>query len=230
MCKSNSTTWSNHVSLICQQYGLPSPRHLLQSAPWTKNTWSSFIKTKIISWHENHLRNLSVTNSKMSFLNTQLLGLSGHPHPALRDIYSTQDVKKLRMHVKFLTCDVQSYVFSDNHGSCSLCSAEADIAHLLTSCPATKEVKERLFPTLVNSVLVVQPSCGILTKHPSNQTLAQFIVDCTSINLPEDIRVPAHNPDIGKLFSVSRDWCYAICNERSRHLRLIRQNEAKTTL
>ena len=40
----------------------------------------------------------------MKYLNVQLSGLTGAPHPALRNISTTQDVKKLRHHLKFLTC------------------------------------------------------------------------------------------------------------------------------
>ena len=41
----------------------------------------------------------------MTYLNVQLHGLSGHPHPVLDNIYTTQDVKKLQLHLKFLAGD-----------------------------------------------------------------------------------------------------------------------------
>ena len=94
MCQTNSTTWSNHLRLICQQYQLPCPLQLLQSPAWSKEQWTSYVKTKITIWHENNLRSASRTNSKMLYLNTDLLGLSGRPHPALLNISCTQDVKK----------------------------------------------------------------------------------------------------------------------------------------
>ena len=41
MCKSNSTTWSNHLQLLCLKYSLPSPLTLLQtSPPWSKESWT----------------------------------------------------------------------------------------------------------------------------------------------------------------------------------------------
>ena len=30
MCSSTTTTWSNHIQILCQKYNLPSPLHLLQ--------------------------------------------------------------------------------------------------------------------------------------------------------------------------------------------------------
>ena len=220
MCPTNSTTWSNHLRLICQQYCLPCPLQLIQSPPWPKELWTSHVKTKVTVWHENHLRSISKNNSKMSYLNTNLLGLSGRPHPALLNISSTQDVKKLRPYLKFLTCDVSDcFLASDSNNRCLLCLAECSIEHVLASCPANKSIKERLLPTLLNIIANVQPQCALLKSYEDNTLLVQFILDCTSLNLPEPFRIPAHNPEIVNIFEVSRDWCYATFIERSRQLK-----------
>ena len=48
MCERSSTTWSNHVLLLSEQYGLPSPLTLLQcSPPATKQSWSALVETKV---------------------------------------------------------------------------------------------------------------------------------------------------------------------------------------
>ena len=61
----------------------------------------SFIRrTLVITWHERALRKQATENSKMMYLNVQLHGLSGRGHPAL-NVHSTQDVKKLQLHLKF---------------------------------------------------------------------------------------------------------------------------------
>ena len=53
MCSSNSTTWSNHVQLLCLKYGLPSPLTLLQNhSAMPKPAWNTIVKTKITVWHE----------------------------------------------------------------------------------------------------------------------------------------------------------------------------------
>ena len=49
------------------------------------------------------LRREAETNSKMTFLNVQVQGLSGIPHPALLNISNVQEVRKLRHHLKFLS-------------------------------------------------------------------------------------------------------------------------------
>ena len=139
MCSNNSTTWANHLQILCAQYGLPSPLSLLlQEKPWSKESWNSFVKTKVTYWHEKQQRLAFLQNSKMSYLNVQLHGLSGRPHPVLQHIYNTQDIKKLRLHVKFLTNDylTNNRLAIDRPGSspaCSLCGSMDSIEHVLLS-------------------------------------------------------------------------------------------------
>ena len=228
MCSSNSTTWSNHLQLLCLKYGLPSPLSLLQSAaPWSKESWTCLVKTKVTIWYENDLRRRSLRNSKMIYLNVQLCGLSGAPHPALRNIRTTQDVKKLRLHLKFLTCDfLTNEKLSLDQPSlspaCDLCQAPVDsIEHVLAVCRATHDVRSRLLPDLLNTVARVQPSCSLLHNTASAGILTQFVLDCTSLNLPDSFRIPAHNPDISAVFRLSRDFCFSISSERSHLLKLL---------
>ena len=164
----------------------------------------------------------------MRFLNVQLSGLSGRPHPALQNIQTTQDCKKLRLHLKFLTCDL----ITDTDKStpilaCTLCSASItdSTEHVLVTCRALSEVRRRLFPELMNTVLQVQPMSGILYADVPPLILTQFILDCSSPNLPCSVRVPAHNPKIPEIYRASRDWCFAMANERFRLLRQLRQHK-----
>ena len=104
------------------------------------------MKTRIIAFHERRLREKAINNSEMRYLNVQLLGLSGHPHPALLGITNTQEVKKLRIHIKFLTCDflTADLVAEDQPNrspTCLLCHAPAEtIQHILVECRALAEV------------------------------------------------------------------------------------------
>ena len=186
--------------------------------------WTCLIKSRVTIWHEVHLRQLSCSNSKMKYLNVELTGLSGAPHPALRDIRTSQEVKKLRIHLKFLTFDYPTnerlWMYQPHHSpACTLCHCPLDSTdHVLTACSATLDVRSRLLPELLNTVAKVQPSCALLDNHTDTAILTQFILDCTSINLPDRYRVPAHNPEVSNVFSISRDWCFAISSERTRLL------------
>ena len=160
----------------------------------------------------------------MDYLNVKLSGLSGHPHPAHRNICTTQDVRTLRLHLKFLTRDyphAEQLAQDQPHLSpaCRLCLAPVESTeHVLVSCSATAECRQRIFPELMNMVASVQPMSHILVT-PTSAELVQFLLDCTSLNLSDQIRVPAHNPGISGIFKLSRDWCYALNNERKRQLR-----------
>ena len=232
MSNSNSTTWSNHIRILCQKYALPNPLELLENSAWAKADWKSLITTKVTIFHESTMRRMP--NSKLTYLNVQLLGLSGRPHPALLNILNTQDAKKLRHHLKFLTGDFLTgerlAIDQPNlDPACKLCSAPVEsIEHVLVSCRATSEVRQRIFPELVNVVAKVQPTSQIL-QNPSHHQLTQFILDCTSPNLAETLRIPAHNPGISEVFRISRDWCYAVSNERTRLLKQINKHKRTRT-
>ena len=224
MCENTSTTWSNHVQILCQMYALPSPLYLLENQlAWPKEKWSCLVKTWVIAFHEEKLRLEAETNSKMTFLNVRLTGLSGRPHKAIQDIKTTQDARKLRLHLKFLTSDflTAERAAMDQptlNPACTLCRAPIEsIPHILVQCRAMAEVRDRIFPELMNTVALVQPNSNILNTVTPTQ-LAQFILDCTSINLSENIRIPAHNPGVKHIYRISRDWCFAVANERSRLL------------
>ena len=163
----------------------------------------------------------------MKYLNVQLLGLSGRPHPALLDVVTTQDVKKLRAHIKFLagdffTAERRALDQPGTSSSCALCRTPVEsVAHIMVQCRAIADVHSRMLPELLNTVAQVQPTCQIHC-NPTPDELTQFLLDCTSINLRDNLRIPSHNPDMRKVFLVSRDWCFAVTNERKRLLQKLK--------
>ena len=138
-----------------------------------------------------------------------------------------KDVKKLRLHLKFFTCDylTNEMLALDHSGkdpSCQLCLAPSDsIEHVIMSCRATSDVRDRLLPELLNAVAKVQPNSKLLEVLPPPPVMTQFVLDCTSFNLPDSVRIPFHNPQISEIFRISRDWCFAINNERCRMLKTV---------
>ena len=227
MSQPNSTTWSNHVRLLCQVYGLPNPLSVLQDASWTKSSWKCLVSTRVTIYHENIMRQRASRNSKMKYLNVVISGLTGKPHPSLLNILTTQHARKLRLHIKFLTGDyltgeIQAQDQPNLDPSCKLCNAPIETTeHVLVSCRALADVHQRLLPDLLNTVLQVQPNSNIL-NNPTPAQLTQFILDCSSLNLADNVRIPAHNPGISEVFRVSRDWCFSVSNARLRLLRNLR--------
>ena len=162
----------------------------------------------------------------MEFLNVQLIGLGGRPHPALTSVTTTRDIPKLRIHLKFLTGDYPtSYRLARDRGTndnyCRICSSSCeDTKHILVECRATSEYREKLLPELLNTVASIDPSSKILDiTTVSSQVLTQFILDCTSLNLSNSCRLSYSHPRINEVFRLSRDWCFALNNARSKFLR-----------
>ena len=102
---------------------------------------------------------------------------------------------------------------------CVLCLAPVEsVQHLLTECRATASVRERLLPELLNLVVSIDPNSAVLDPDLSRQTLTQFILDPTSLNLSNKCRISPSHPRLHELFNLSRDWCHAITSNRKKHL------------
>ena len=59
--------------------------------------------------------------------------------------------------------------------------------HVLVSCRATSDMRSRLFPELMNKVSQVQPMSSLLDKDVSACILTQFLIYCSSFNLPTSV-------------------------------------------
>ena len=177
-------------------------------------------------------REKAATNSKLSFLNVQISGLTGRQHPVLNGILTTRDVMCSRIHIKMLSGDYPcfSYLGSDRNQDayCRLCqhlaphccAPDEDMVHVLTRCRATSDTRTRIIPDLLNTIARLFPRNNILdcTNHLH---LAQLILDPTSLNLPLSIRISPDHPDLLKVLSVCRVLCFAINKDRTRQLNIL---------
>ena len=155
----------------------------LKCAPRALQPGQTMCKMSVI-WHERAPRNQFVCNFKIMYHNVQLHGLSGRGHPSL-SVHSTEDVKKLRL------CPDQPSISP----ACSLCHAILDFTeHVLVTCVATSSVRSRLLPELLNTISKVKPISGILGNNASAEVMTQFLLDCSSFNIPDSVRIPVHNP------------------------------------
>ena len=144
--------------------------------------------SRVTSYHEIKIR----ANYKLSFLNVQTIGLCGRSHPALHNLLTTQAVKIARPHLKMLAGDYMCYYFLwKDRGSdpqCRLCPSSKylpeTITHMLMLCRGTHETRNRLWPELVNTIATTFPLNKMLSGDVAVTTAAQFILDCTSLNLP----------------------------------------------
>ena len=163
---------------------------------------------------------------KLLYLNIQAIGLSGRPYPVLAWVLTTQDVMTIRPHLKMLAGDYICYAYLahdrgvDPH--CRMCKSLSshpapaeDLVHLLTRCRATADTRDRVLPELFNTVSKYIPSNALLTST-AHHHLTQFILDCSSLNLPANIRVNPNRPGFNDIARQCSTTINAIHNHRTR--------------
>ena len=141
---------------------------------------------------------------KLQYLNVQATSLSGRTRPVLAGVLTTQDVVKVRPNLKMLAGEYLFYSYlAHDRGTdpfCCMCHSLShipapaeDMVHMITSCRATADTMNRLLPELLNTVANFYEGNKILSS-PSHDLLTQFILDCSSLNLPPTIRVHPDHP------------------------------------
>ena len=229
MCDSSSVTWSAHLRILFCIYDLPDPLALMDTPPWSKDTWKDYTKAAVTSYHEAKLRQKAAGNMKLQFLNVQITGLSGRLHPALSWVLTTRDVMIIRPHIKMLSGNYTCYAYlAHDRGvspHCRICQQVSshppkaeNMVHLLTMCQATADTRERLLPDLLNTVANIMPDNGLLT-NPTHDLLTQFILDCSSLNLPTNVRVAPTHPGHTTIAKQCSTMVYAIHMDRTRQMK-----------
>ena len=188
--------------------------------PASKTTYKAFILTKITQFWEYKLRTDAKNNSKMQYLNVNLIGLNGRCHPAVSDINTTQQVSRMRPHLKMLCGDYFTYElkakYQGGSPNCRLCppdiQAIENIEHILTTCQIYSDVRARV----ISSMKLILQDIDYISEpeqlFSDKKNLTQFILDCTSANLK--IRVNYNDEKASRIFELSRGLCYSINKTR----------------
>ena len=235
MSRSNSVTWAAHIWTVFLLYSLPDPLHLLDTTPWSKERWKNHTHITVISYHEAALRARATRNVKLQYLNVSCSGLTGKPHPMLSWVQTTQDVVIARPHVKMLAGDYLCFAFLghdrgvDPKCRLRMCNTTPntvppnhpgsveDYQHILTGCRGTADTRADRLATLFNTVAYHSSNNGIL-DNPSPTLLTQFMLDCTSLNLPTDIRITPNHPGITDIARQCSVTINAVHRDRKRQL------------
>ena len=225
-CPLNSHTWARHIKNLSVMYDMEDPLKLLCQPPPSKSEFRNIVHTKITVYHEKKLRAAAIKNSKMAYLNVSIKGLNGRPHPALSGIVTTQSVQKSRAHIKMLTDDLYTYEkkskYQGGSSQCMLCSSEnsEDLVHILTVCKTYEDTRSRVLFQM--EILCLRAKSDICFKNIlSDKTkLAQFILDCTSLNLEN--RISEQDEICPLLFNLARDLCYSIMKRRNLEIKLLK--------
>ena len=110
---------------------------------------------------------------------------------------------------------------------CRMCQAQyhhpapaENLVHLLTRCRATADTRERIMPVLINTVAQYFPNNRILSS-PTHSSLTQFILDCSSLNLPTSIRIHPGHQGFTSITKECSNLIFALHRDRTRQLKAL---------
>ena len=214
----NSNTWCAHIIRLANQYDMWDPVACLRRDPPARSEFREYVLTKITAFHEKQLRGLARNNSCMDFLHVDLTGLRGRHHPAITNIKTTDEVQKLRPHLKMLCGNLLTYGMKyDQSGQgsprCRLCECKYEsVSHIIGSCPQFSDIRIKILKEFSEILETSKNSLKIEEFSNCEVALTQLVLDPSSMNL--HARVHMTDPVLPELFKVSRDLCAAICKRR----------------
>ena len=226
----NSHTWARHIRNMAFTYNIEDPNTAMKNSPPSKKDYASYVATKITVYHEKEIRIQAAKNSKMKFLNVNLKGLTGQMHPNLKHIITTRDVQKARCHTKFLCDDLYTYEkkakYQGGSPLCRLCTEQSteneNNIHIIATCEAYFEIRNDIKEKIIHVCNEATPAFNIDLIMKEKTLFTQFVLDCTSMNLPQRI-IPESDLFISVL-KLSRDLCFGITKLRSEKLKMLQLN------
>ena len=118
--------------------------------------------TKITAFHERELRIKAQKSVGMKYLHVQMAGLRGRNHPCLSNTVTTNEVRKLRPYLKFLSGDYLTYLKkfeNTNQGTptCKICHADSEsVSHIIAICPEYEEFRSRILGEMSELCLIAK--------------------------------------------------------------------------
>ena len=179
----------------------------------------------ITSYFEQKLRKLAENNSCMEYLNVDLQGLRGKPHPALHNITTTDEVIKCRPHLKMLCGNLFTYEVKYNQSGtgsphCRLCGSQREsVSHIVAVCPHYGDVRQKILEEFNQTVPLSRNQLSFSDYLCDEKSTTQFILDPSSFNLKK--RIHMSDPILPHIFKISRDLCFAILKKRTLSLKLL---------
>ena len=151
----------------------------------------------------------------MDYLHVEMTGLRGRHHPAIVNIKTTEEVQKMRPHLKMLCGNLLTYGMKyeqTGQGSprCRIFEYEYESdSHILGSCPKFSEIRRKILKEFGEILQKSKNGLKLEDFSDCEKALTQLVLDPSSMNL--ETRVHLSDPILPELFNVSRDLCAALC-------------------
>ena len=111
--------------------------------------------------------------------------------------------------------------FSDNDGSCATCESNipGDIIHLLLTCPAIQNTRDRLLKNLeTNTEISDNAKTLIKIAFQTTHTATQLLLDPSVLPGAISLKQSKEPLILQHLFKFSRSWCYSVHKSRLKLL------------
>ena len=106
--------------------------------------------------------------------------------------------------------------------NCRLCPSPAPVEslnHILVSCTATSHIRNRIFSELELLLKTIKTPIDFDAIKKEPLVLEQFLIDPTSMNLKNSMRINIVDPSLNLVLKSCRDLCYSLGAERIRKLK-----------
>ena len=101
---------------------------------------------------------------------------------------------------------------------CKLCDSKLEsISHITATCLIFDSIRSRILAQFDDLLKLSKNELRIYDFLQTEHSLTQFILDPTSMDLTKMVHI--NDPILQKVFSFSRDMCFAICKRRTSLLK-----------
>ena len=211
----SSNSWTSKVKKLTHKYDLPSVYELLEFPP-SKEEWKLMIKKAIHRVHMESLKDETVSQTTVRYLNTSLCSLT-HPHTVWQTVQSSvRDVTRAMVKAKLLTGTYSleskkiKYGKADT-GICPLCHEEVESReHFVVLCPSLQDIRT---PYVTQFRDLIKTHLG--TIESINSTSPSVILR----NILDPSHVSRNPAFIREAERITRCLCYALHHTRTALLR-----------
>ena len=103
---------------------------------------------------------------------------------------------------------------SGGSARCRICTSGSDetVSHIVATCQGLSEIRVKILPEFHKLCTLSRNKIDFENICQNQETLTQFILDPTSLNLSE--RLSLSDPMLNDFFKLSRSFCYKIDKTR----------------
>ena len=100
-----------------------------------------------------------------------------------------------------------------------------NVEHVVSTCPATSGIRTQILTKIINLLPLSKTDINVNKLLSDKSTITQFLLDPTSLNLENDVRIHIDDPLSRDIMTLARDLCYSIHTERLKILKKMNEDQ-----